>query len=49
MSKKGKKKQPPTTFEEMKQRKLDDMASKMLKNDEKIQKLRSYNINLDDV
>jgi hypothetical protein len=25
------------------------MASKMLKNDEKIQKLRSYNINLDDV
>jgi hypothetical protein len=25
------------------------MGSKMLKNDEKIQKLRSYNINLDDV
>jgi hypothetical protein len=49
MSKKGKKKLPPTTFEGMKQRKLDDMASKMLKNDEKIQKLRSYNINLDDV
>ena len=49
MSKKKGKKSPLTTYEEMKQRKLDDMASKMLKNDKKIQKLRSYNINLDDI
>jgi len=47
--KKKKKRRPPTTYEDMKKRKLEDEATKMLKNDEKIQKLRSYNINLDDI